>query len=87
MPSHLKYAFLEQDSKLLIVISTSFSNVQEEKCHFMVREGIVLGYKISPKRIEVDRTKVDIIEKLPPPNSVRAIRSFLGHARCYRRFI
>ena len=58
-----------------------------EKCHFMVREGIVLGHKISPNGIEVDRVKVEIIEKLPPPNSIRAIRSFLGHAGFYRRFI
>ena len=51
-----------------------------EKCHFMVREGIVLGHKISPKGIEVDKAKVEIIEKLPSPNSIRAIRIFLGHA-------
>ena len=58
-----------------------------EKCHFMVREGIVLGHKISPNGIEIDKAKVEIIEKLPSPNSIRAIRSFLGHARIYRRFI
>ena len=58
-----------------------------EKCHFMVREGIVLGHKISPNGIEVDRAKVEIIEKLPSPNSIRAIRSFLGHVGFYRRFI
>ena len=58
-----------------------------EKCHFMVREGIVLGHKISPNGIEVDKAKVEIIEKLPPPNSIRAIRSFLGHTGFYRRFI
>jgi len=37
--------------------------------------------------IEVDRAKVEIIEKLPPPTNVKAVRSFLGHARFYRRFI
>ena len=58
-----------------------------EKCHFMVTEGIVLGHKISSKGIEVDRAKIETIEKLPPPNSVKAIRSFLGHAGFYRRFI
>jgi len=58
-----------------------------EKCHFMVREGIVLGHKISRGGIEVDKAKIDAIEKLPPPSSVRAIRSFLGHAGFYRRFI
>ncbi|XLU24114.1 hypothetical protein S245_060180, partial [Arachis hypogaea] len=58
-----------------------------EKCHFMVTEGIVLGHKISNKGIEVDQAKIEVIEKLPPPASVKAIRSFLGHAGFYRRFI
>ena len=35
-----------------------------EKCHFMVKEDILLGYKILSKGIEVDKAKVDIIEKL-----------------------
>ncbi|KAL5578124.1 hypothetical protein UlMin_019823 [Ulmus minor] len=58
-----------------------------EKCHFMVREGIVLGHRISVKGIEVDRAKIDVIEKLPPPTNVKGVRSFLGHAGFYRRFI
>ena len=58
-----------------------------EKCHSMVQEGIVIGHKISSKGIEVDKSKIETIEKLPPPSSVKAIRSFLGHAGFYRRFI
>ena len=58
-----------------------------EKCHFMVKEGIVLGHRVSLKGIEVDRAKIDTIERLPPPVNVRGIRSFLGHAGFYRRFI
>ncbi|XP_075076180.1 uncharacterized protein LOC107796366 isoform X1 [Nicotiana tabacum] len=58
-----------------------------EKCHFMVQEGIVLGHRVSSKVIEVDCTKVDVIAKLSPPTSIKAIRSFLGHAGFYRRFI
>ena len=58
-----------------------------KKCHFMVREGIVLGHKISSKGIEVDRAKVEVIEKLPPPVNIKGIRSFLGHAGFNRRFI
>ncbi|GJS06791.1 reverse transcriptase domain-containing protein [Tanacetum coccineum] len=49
-----------------------------EKCHFMVKEGIVLGHKISKNGIEVNRAKVDVIAKLPPPTTVKGIRSFLG---------
>ncbi|GKB29383.1 reverse transcriptase domain-containing protein [Tanacetum coccineum] len=58
-----------------------------EKCHFMVKEGIVLGHKISKSGIEVDRAKVDVIAKLPHPTSVKGVISFLGHAGFYRRFI
>ena len=53
----------------------------------MVQEGIVLGHKISTRVIEVDIAKVEVIEKLPPPTSMKGIRSFLGHARFYRRLI
>nr|GEX05338.1 reverse transcriptase domain-containing protein [Tanacetum cinerariifolium] len=58
-----------------------------EKRHFMVKEGIVLGHKISKEGIEVDKAKVDVISKLPHPTTVKGIRSFLGHAGFYRRFI
>ncbi|GJZ85432.1 reverse transcriptase domain-containing protein [Tanacetum coccineum] len=58
-----------------------------EKYNFMVKEGIVLGHKISKSGIEVDKSKVDVISKLPHPTTVKGIRSFLGHAGFYRRFI
>ncbi|GJS58450.1 reverse transcriptase domain-containing protein [Tanacetum coccineum] len=58
-----------------------------EKSHFMVKEGIVLGHKISKSGIEVDRAKVEVIAKLPHPTTVKGVRSFLGHAGFYRRFI
>ncbi|GJU19454.1 reverse transcriptase domain-containing protein [Tanacetum coccineum] len=58
-----------------------------EKCHFMCKEGIVLGHKISKSGIEVDRAKVDVIAKLPHLTIVKGVRSFVGHASFYRRFI
>ncbi|GJS89990.1 reverse transcriptase domain-containing protein [Tanacetum coccineum] len=42
-----------------------------EKCHFMVKEGIVLGHKISKSGIEVDKAKIDVIAKLPHPTTVK----------------
>ncbi|GJS52269.1 reverse transcriptase domain-containing protein [Tanacetum coccineum] len=72
LPSHLEYAFLEENDKLPVIIA---------------KEGIVLGYKISKSGIEVDRAKVDVIAKLPHPTTVKGVRSFLGHAGFYRRFI
>ena len=58
-----------------------------EKCHFMVKEGIVLGHKISAAGLEVDQAKVSIIKTLLPLTTIKGIRSFLGHAGFYRRFI
>ncbi|GJV23711.1 putative nucleotidyltransferase, ribonuclease H [Tanacetum coccineum] len=58
-----------------------------EKCHFMVKEGIVLGHKVSGSGIEVDKAKIKSISKLPYPTNIKAIRSFLGHTGFYRRFI
>nr|GFA46688.1 reverse transcriptase domain-containing protein [Tanacetum cinerariifolium] len=49
--------------------------------------GIVLGHRISKKGIEVDKAKIDVISKLPHPTTVKGIRSFLGHAGFYQRFI
>ncbi|GKE90797.1 reverse transcriptase domain-containing protein, partial [Tanacetum coccineum] len=53
----------------------------------MVKEGIVLGHKISKKGIEVDKAKINVIAKLHHPTTVKGVWSFLGHAGFYRRFI
>jgi hypothetical protein len=53
----------------------------------MVIEGVVRRHRASGRGIEVDRAKVDAIEKLPYPKDIKGIRSFLGHAGFYRRFI
>ncbi|GJY39748.1 reverse transcriptase domain-containing protein [Tanacetum coccineum] len=58
-----------------------------EKCHFMVKEGIVLGHKVSRAGLEVNKAKIDVISNLPTPTNIKGIRSFLGHAGFYRRFI
>ncbi|GJZ24763.1 reverse transcriptase domain-containing protein [Tanacetum coccineum] len=58
-----------------------------EKCHFMVKEGIVLGHKVSGAGLEVDKAKINVILKLSPPTNIKGVRSFLGHAGFYRHFI
>ncbi|GJR37547.1 reverse transcriptase domain-containing protein [Tanacetum coccineum] len=58
-----------------------------EKCHFMVKEGIVLGHKVSSAGFEFDKAKINVISKLPSPINIKGIRSFLEHASFYRCFI
>ena len=63
------------------------SDAELREVPLMVQQGIILGHVISKKGIEMDKSKVDLIAHLPPPKSVKDIRSFLGHAGFYRRFI
>ena len=58
-----------------------------EKCNFMVTKGIIFEHKISATGLEVDQAKIAIIKILMSPTTVKGKRSFLGHARFYRRFI
>ena len=58
-----------------------------EKCHFMVTNCIVLGYIVSLKGIEVDKSKIQLIANLPTPKSIKYVRSFLEHVGFYRRFV
>ncbi|GKB21229.1 reverse transcriptase domain-containing protein [Tanacetum coccineum] len=69
------------------VFGDSFDSCLSNLEKMLKREGIVLGHKISKSGIEVDRAKVDVIAKLPHPTTVKGVRSFLGHAGFYRRFI
>ena len=66
------------------------AKMQEKESNSKLREmslhggqGIVLGHKISGRGIEVDNAKIEVIAKLPPPKSIKDIRSFLGHVGFY----
>nr|GEU60708.1 reverse transcriptase domain-containing protein [Tanacetum cinerariifolium] len=82
-----KGGFTVVENKDNELILTRLVTGWREKSHFMVKEGIVLGHKISKQRIEIGKAKVDVITKLPHPTTVKGIRSFLGHAGFYRRLI
>jgi len=75
---------LEKVLKRCIQANLSLST---EKCHMMMNEGIVLGHDISFQGIQVDPSKVQVIQTLPIPKTQTDVRSFLGHAGYYRRFI
>nr|GEX18473.1 hypothetical protein [Tanacetum cinerariifolium] len=72
---------------MMAIFNDTIEHTMKKKSHFMVKEGIVLGHKISKKGIEVDKAKIEVISKLPHPTTVKGIRSFLGHVGFYRRFI
>ena len=61
--------------------------LKREKCHFIVKKGIVLGHVISNRGIEVDKEKSELISKLLSATNMKVVRQFLRHAGFYRRFI
>jgi hypothetical protein len=69
---------LENLDKVLQICQEKDSVLNWEKYRFMVQEDIVLGHLMTEREIEVDRAKIEVIEKLPPPVNVKGIRSILG---------
>ncbi|GJT22166.1 reverse transcriptase domain-containing protein [Tanacetum coccineum] len=56
---------------MLAIFHDMIEESDEEKCHFMVKEGIVLGHKVSSAGLEVDKAKINVISKLPPPTNIK----------------
>ncbi|GKA63440.1 reverse transcriptase domain-containing protein [Tanacetum coccineum] len=83
----------EEPSFEKITFNTDYkikTSLEEPPSHLelkLVENGIVLGHKVSDAGLEVDKAKIDVISKLPPPTNVKGIRSFLEHAGFYRCFI
>nr|GFA21093.1 hypothetical protein [Tanacetum cinerariifolium] len=66
--------------------SPKVQSQRREKSHFMVKEGIVLGHKISKKGIEVDKAKIEVISKLSHPTTVKGIRRAVLGQRIEKHF-
>lgn len=62
-------------------------SLNNEKCFMMMTKGIVLGHHISHLGINVNLAKIEVTKNLPVPTKLKDVRSFLGHATYYRRFI
>ena len=78
---------LDNLEKVLIRCQETNLALSHEKCKMMLTEGIVLGHHISSEGIKVDPAKIEIITSLSPPTTQKEVRSFLGHAGYYHRFI
>jgi hypothetical protein len=81
------YEELENTEKVLIRCQETNLALSDAKCCMLQKVGIVLSPFISSAGIQVDTTKIEVILKLPVPKSLKDVRSFLGHAGYYRRFI
>nr|GEV05077.1 reverse transcriptase domain-containing protein [Tanacetum cinerariifolium] len=79
MPFGLCNASCTFQRYMMAILYDMIEKTMEEKCHFMVKEGIILDHKISKSGIEVERAKVDFISKLPHPTSVKG--AFLGQRK------
>jgi hypothetical protein len=70
--------YLENLDKVLKRCQETHLILSWEKCHSMVREGIILGHRVLGRGIEVDQAKIEVIEQLPPPTTGKGVWSFLG---------
>nr|GEW89316.1 hypothetical protein [Tanacetum cinerariifolium] len=67
--------FINNLDKMLQRFKDAHIVLNWEKCHFIVKEEFVLGHKVSEACLEVDKAKIDIISKLPPPTNINALRN------------
>ena len=78
---------LDNLEKVLIQCQETNLALSHEKCKMLLTEGIVSRHHISSQGIKVDPAKIEVIVGLPSPKTQKEVRSFLGHAGYYRRFI
>eukprot|EP00253_Pinus_taeda_P029515 PITA_29515 len=84
--SNFQEALTNLGKVLTKCIETNLS-LSPKKCEFLMTEGTVLGHRISQQGLQVDPNKIAIIQRVPPPQKVRDVQSFLGLVEYYRRFI
>jgi hypothetical protein len=74
-------------SNVLQVLRDERLYANMDKCTFGVDKLVFLGFVVSSKGVEVDESKIDAIKTWPQPTNLQQVRSFLGLAGFYRRFV
>ena len=80
----------EHENHLRIVLQTLRENqlfAKLSKCEFWLKEVSFLGHIVSAECIRVDPMKIEAIVNWKPPQNVTEVRSFLGLAGYYQRFV
>ena len=78
---------LKNLEKVLTRCEKTQLSLSTEKCHMMMSEVVVLGHFIFADGIEVDPSKIKVIENIPTLGTQKEVCIFLGHAGYYQRFI
>jgi hypothetical protein len=78
---------LEHIQAVLSLLLQHQFQVKMSKCTFAKQQLCYLGHIVSSKGVATDPTKIQIIQKWPKPENVKDLRSFLGMAGYYRRFV
>ena len=80
----------EHEKHLKIVLQTLYEQklyAKFKKCEFWLKQVVLLGHVVNKDGISVDPAKVEAVVNWPRPTNVTEVRSFLGLASYYRRFV
>ena len=73
--------------RVLHQLRSASLKLKPKKCNLAAQQVEYLGYVVSQDGLSTDPKKVDAVQKFPTPTDLKDLRSFLGLASYYRRFI